>query len=147
MGIHHRICHVLGGALDLPHAETHTIVLPHVVAHFEPAIPDVMASLREALGGEGTRPSPGRLYDSRRRHAHRPRSLAAIGMREQDLEPMNTSSSAPALGGGEHPREVDETAIRTILTGALEGRAPLPPRTSPRHREHAAATPDAQPER
>ncbi len=123
-GLHHRICHILGGALDLPHAETHTIVLPHVVAHFEPAIPDVMASLREALAGEGDEAVSGRLYDLAA-GMHTPTSLAAIGMREQDLEPMIELVSAGA-GGGEHPREVDETAIRTILTGALEGTRPLP---------------------
>src|SRR3546814_10592471 len=31
MGLHHKLCHTLGGALNLPHAETHTIVLPHAI--------------------------------------------------------------------------------------------------------------------
>ena len=41
MGLHHKLCHTLGGAFDLPHAETHTIVLPHALAYNAPAIPDV----------------------------------------------------------------------------------------------------------
>ncbi|MET8331578.1 iron-containing alcohol dehydrogenase [Streptomyces sp. NPDC005181] len=31
-GLHHKICHALGGTFDLPHAGTHTAVLPHVLA-------------------------------------------------------------------------------------------------------------------
>ena len=33
MGLHHSLCHVLGGAFDLPHAETHAVILPHVVRY------------------------------------------------------------------------------------------------------------------
>jgi maleylacetate reductase len=35
--LHHKICHVLGGVYDLPHAETHAVVLPYVVAFNVPA--------------------------------------------------------------------------------------------------------------
>jgi alcohol dehydrogenase class IV len=49
-GLHHRICHVLGGAFDLPHAETHAVVLPHVLALFAPDVPDVEARLARAFG-------------------------------------------------------------------------------------------------
>ena len=33
MGLHHKLCHTLGGSFNLPHAETHTIVLPHALAY------------------------------------------------------------------------------------------------------------------
>ncbi|MDQ3261474.1 MAG: maleylacetate reductase, partial [Pseudomonadota bacterium] len=33
MALHHKLCHTLGGSFNLPHAETHTIVLPHAVAY------------------------------------------------------------------------------------------------------------------
>ena len=33
MGLHHKLCHVLGGSFGLPHAETHAVVLPHAVAY------------------------------------------------------------------------------------------------------------------
>ncbi|GAA1521373.1 maleylacetate reductase [Nocardioides humi] len=49
MGLHHKLCHVLGGMLDLPHAETHAIVLPHVAAYNLPAAPRADAALRRAL--------------------------------------------------------------------------------------------------
>ena len=32
MSVHHKLCHTLGGMLDLPHADTHAILLPHSVA-------------------------------------------------------------------------------------------------------------------
>lgn len=32
MSLHHKLCHTLGGTFNLSHAETHTIVQPHVHA-------------------------------------------------------------------------------------------------------------------
>ena len=52
MALHHKLCHVLGGAFDLPHAETHTIVLPHAVAYNASAAPDAMDRVARALGAE-----------------------------------------------------------------------------------------------
>ena len=49
-GLHHKICHVLGGRFDLPHAATHAIVLPYVVAFNAPAAPDAAARIAAALG-------------------------------------------------------------------------------------------------
>jgi maleylacetate reductase len=49
-GLHHKICHVLGGAYDLPHAQTHTAILPHVLAFNAPAAPQAAARIAEALG-------------------------------------------------------------------------------------------------
>lgn len=49
--IHHKLCHVLGGALDLPHAETHSVVLPYATAFVEASLPKyIQARLRSALG-------------------------------------------------------------------------------------------------
>ena len=33
MALHHKLCHTLGGTYNLPHAETHTVVLPHAAAY------------------------------------------------------------------------------------------------------------------
>ena len=38
-GLHHKLCHVLGGTFDLPHARTHAVVLPHVLAFNAPVRP------------------------------------------------------------------------------------------------------------
>ncbi|MGW6934603.1 maleylacetate reductase [Lentzea sp. NPDC054927] len=49
-GLHHKICHVLGGAYNLPHAATHTAVLPYVLAFNAPAAPEAARRITEALG-------------------------------------------------------------------------------------------------
>ncbi|MFS8097914.1 maleylacetate reductase [Lentzea alba] len=51
-GLHHKICHVLGGAYDLPHAQTHTAILPYVLAFNAPAAPDAAGRVASALGGD-----------------------------------------------------------------------------------------------
>ncbi|MGO6740798.1 iron-containing alcohol dehydrogenase, partial [Rhizobium ruizarguesonis] len=50
MALHHKLCHTLGGSFDLPHAETHTVVLPHALAYNAAAIPEVIEKLRDVLG-------------------------------------------------------------------------------------------------
>src|SRR5262249_22566332 len=49
MALHHKLCHILGGAFDLPHADTHAIVLPHAVAYNAVAVPDLLRPLAELL--------------------------------------------------------------------------------------------------
>ncbi len=52
MGLHHQLAHVLGGAFDLPHAELHTLLLPHVMAFTLPSAPAASARLSRAGGGD-----------------------------------------------------------------------------------------------
>jgi maleylacetate reductase len=49
MGLHHKLCPVLGGMLDLPHAHTHAVMLPHVAAFNLPAAPEAHAVVSRAL--------------------------------------------------------------------------------------------------
>src|SRR5438132_2407811 len=51
MGLHHKLCHTLGGSFDLPHAEVHTVILPHALAYNAAAAPEAMARIARALGG------------------------------------------------------------------------------------------------
>ena len=74
--LHHRLCHLLGGAYGLPHAETHTVLIPHVLAYNAPAVPGAMERLRRALGVEDP---AGELYDLAG-SLGAPRSLADIGL-------------------------------------------------------------------
>lgn len=48
-GLHHKICHVLGGMFDLPHAQTHAVVLPHVLAFNVPNAPEAERRIAEAF--------------------------------------------------------------------------------------------------
>ena len=50
-GLHHKLCHVLGGMFDLPHASTHAAVLPLVVRFHRYAAPGTMVALARAIGG------------------------------------------------------------------------------------------------
>jgi maleylacetate reductase len=72
-GVHRKICHVLGGAYDLPHADLHAIVLPHVIAVKERELPALMARVSAALGG----PSASLALHALVEHGPGPHSLAA----------------------------------------------------------------------
>src|SRR3954453_12583394 len=52
-GLHHKICHVLGGMYNLPHAQTHAVVLPHVLAFHAPAVPEAERRIAAAFGSTG----------------------------------------------------------------------------------------------
>src|SRR5215210_510061 len=117
-GLHHKICHVLGGAYNLPHAEMHTVVLPHAVAFNEPAIPDVMDRVSGALGAEGAAVG---LYDLAERIGAS-MALKDIGMKEGDLD---EAVSLVFEGAPEdNPRPVDELGVQAILEHAYVGRRP-----------------------
>ena len=68
-GLHHKICHVLGGAYNLPHAQTHAIVLPYVLAFNGPAAPDSRAQDRRRVRHQPGDRRPGRPAPRARRAA------------------------------------------------------------------------------
>src|SRR3546814_18509510 len=67
VALHHKLCHTLGGTFDMPHAQTHTAVLPHAIAYNAPETPDPLARASSALGGgdPATRPSERRSEERR----------------------------------------------------------------------------------
>ena len=81
MALHHKLCHTLGGTFDLPHAATHTIVLPHALAYNAPAIPDVMTQLRTVLGED-----PALALYEFAGALGAPRALKDLGMPEQGID-------------------------------------------------------------
>lgn len=116
MSLHHKLCHVLGGTFDLPHADVHTVVLPHVVAYNAPAAPAALAALRRVLGDDPA----GALWDLAARMGA-PTSLAAIGMREADLpEVVRQVMAAPYA----NPRPVTGEGVSALLTAAQAGTRP-----------------------
>ena len=70
MALHHKLCHTLGGTFDLPHSETHTIVLPHALAYNAPAVPKAVERVARALGVED---APAGIFELSRRSARRAR--------------------------------------------------------------------------
>ncbi|MGO4326093.1 maleylacetate reductase [Cupriavidus sp. 2TAF22] len=81
VALHHKLCHTLGGMLNLPHAETHAIILPHAVQYNAAAAPRVMARIASALGGDDAARGLHRLA----RRLQVPLALEQLGVRHADL--------------------------------------------------------------
>ncbi len=82
MALHHKLCHTLGGSFNLPHAETHTIVLPHALAYNAKEAPQAMQRIARALGGASAAQA---VYDLAKDNGA-PVALKDIGMKEADLD-------------------------------------------------------------
>ncbi|MET8080926.1 maleylacetate reductase [Streptomyces sp. NPDC005303] len=117
MGLHHKLCHALGGTYGLPHAETHTVVLPYALAYNAPEIPGALTVLKRALG---TDDPPHALWELAGRLGA-PRSLAELGLRETDL-----AEAAVQVAGQPYanPRPVTADGVRAVLEAAYQGRRP-----------------------
>jgi len=119
MALHHKLCHTLGGSFNLPHAETHAIVLPHAVAYNRAAAPEAMARVQRALAAGDAATA---LYDLAARLGA-PMALQQIGMRADDLErAADTATRSPYP----NPRPIERAAIRQLLEDAFHGRRPRP---------------------
>ncbi|HWI98303.1 MAG TPA: maleylacetate reductase [Burkholderiales bacterium] len=117
VALHHKLCHVLGG-FGLPHAETHSIVLPHAMRYNQDAAPEAMARIRKSLGGQEAAKG---LYELERQLGL-PMRLADIGMKEADLErAARLAVEAPYP----NPRKVEYAPVLALLRDAYEGRRPL----------------------
>lgn len=114
-GLHHKICHVLGGMFDLPHAHTHAVVLPHVLAFNAPSAPEaerrIAAAFDAATAVEG--------LAALRAEVGAPRALKDYGMPEEGI----TKAVAPimaALPAG-NPAPVSEENLTALLRASWEG--------------------------
>ena len=117
MALHHKLCHTLGGSFNLPHAETHTVVLPHAVAYNRAAAPEAMKLAAAALDAEDAARG---LY-ALARALGAPLALKNIGMRESDLDrAAEIATQSPYY----NPRPVEYGAIRKLLDDAYHGREP-----------------------
>jgi maleylacetate reductase len=117
MALHHKLCHTLGGAFNLPHAETHTVVLPHAAAFNLPAAPEASMRAARALG---TRAPAGALYDLARQLGA-PLALQDIGMAQDALE---QAASLATQNPYYNPRPVEYAAVLELLNDAYHGRRP-----------------------
>ncbi|WP_030897252.1 MULTISPECIES: maleylacetate reductase [unclassified Streptomyces] len=121
MGLHHKTCHVLGGTYGLPHAETHTVVLPYALAYNAPAAPQALTVLRRALDTEDV---PRALWDLVGRLGA-PRSLAELGLAQGDVTPAANQVAGEPYA---NPRPVTADGVRAVLLAAYEGGPPEPAR-------------------
>ncbi len=117
MAIHHKLAHVLGGSFDLPHAETHSVLLPYTAAYNRPLATDAMARAERALAAED---APQGLFNLMRQVSPTT-SLADLGLSLTDLDrAADLAMSDPYF----NPRPVTRTGVRSILEAAYQGTIP-----------------------
>lgn len=117
MALHHKLCHVLGGTFNLPHAETHTVILPHATAYNALGSPEAMKRVKRALTSQS---AAGGLYDLAQKLGA-PLSLKELGMAESDLD---HASEIAAANPYSNPTPIERGAIRRLLDDAYHGRRP-----------------------
>jgi maleylacetate reductase len=118
MGLHHKLCHVLGGTFAMPHASTHTVVLPHVMAYNRSAVPEVMRRIADVIGVPDAAAGVHDLVAT----LGGPTSLQELSFRRDDVQraaELATSQPYP------NPRAVTRGAIVELLGEALAGRRPV----------------------
>lgn len=117
MALHHKLCHTLGGSFNLPHAETHTIVLPHALAYNAKDAPQAMQRIARALGGVS---GPQAVFDLAKNNGA-PVALRDLGMKEADLD---KACDIALQNQYPNPRPLERVAIRQLLQDAFEGSRP-----------------------
>ncbi|MCK9909044.1 maleylacetate reductase [Microbacteriaceae bacterium K1510] len=119
MALHHKLCHVLGGSFDLPHAETHTVVLPHAFAFNATAAPEAEQVVRRTLGGtDGARA----LFDLAVA-LKAPTSLRSLGMPESGID---RAADLAVKNPYWNPCPLERQAIRDLIARAWAGEPPPP---------------------
>ncbi len=117
MALHHKLCHTLGGSFNLPHAEVHTVVLPHAIAFNAGAVPAAIERMSRAL--QSATPAAA-LYDLARGNGA-PYSLRELGMLQSDLDRAADIAVANPYW---NPRPIDRDAVRDLLQNAWDGTRP-----------------------
>jgi len=117
MGVHHKLCHTLGGSFGLPHAEVHTVILPHAAAYNRAAAGDAMARAARALGAED---AAGGLYDLAVAVGAKV-ALKDIGMAAEDLD---RAAELATQNPYDNPQPVTRDGVRALLQDAYDGVRP-----------------------
>jgi alcohol dehydrogenase class IV len=117
MALHHKLCHALGGAFGLPHAETHRCLLPHALAYNARCARSAMLGIARAIG----RPSAASgLYDLAR-ESGATMALRDIGLQEDQLD---RAVDIAMVSPYPNPRPLEREALRKLLTEAWAGERP-----------------------
>ena len=117
MGLHHKLCHTLGGSFGMPHAPTHTVVLPHAMAYNTPAAPAAMAQVAAALDVPD---AAGGVYDLVA-GAGGPLALRDLGLAHSDVPRAAEIASSASYP---NPRELTLDGLTGLLEAAWSGRRP-----------------------
>lgn len=116
MSLHHKLCHTLGGLLNLPHADTHAVLLPHTAAYNADVAAMQLHPAAELFGGS----IGGGLYDFAAK-LRAPSALSGLGVAEADLDRAADLAVANPYW---NPRTLDREGIRELLQRAWSGARP-----------------------
>jgi maleylacetate reductase len=117
MGLHHKLCHTLGGSFNLPHAEVHTVVLPHALAYNAASAPEAMQRIARALRSASAAAG---IFDLAQRQGA-PLALKDIGMPADGLD---RAADLAVQNQYPNPRPLERAAIRELLQHAYDGTRP-----------------------
>ncbi len=120
VNIQHKLCHLLGGGLGLPHASAHTVMLPHSTGYNREAVPEAMEAIGRALGTTAS-DAPGALFDLFERMGA-PTSLRELGLPEDALDRVADDCATDAYYS--NPRPIERAPVRALLDDAWHGRRP-----------------------
>lgn len=116
MALHHKLCHTLGGSFNLPHAETHTIVLPHALSYNAPAIPKQMEELASALPDSNGDAIHGLNVLLEKLNVKR--ALKDFGMKEEDVDKATDIAMSAQYP---NPRKLEKEQIREVIRRCWAG--------------------------
>jgi maleylacetate reductase len=108
--LQHKLAHVLGG-LGLPHAETHAIILPHVMRLNLEAAPQAKARLAQSLGSA----DPAAAIAAMLREFPIPQRLREVGY---DAAKSDFVAGEVEAGSIAAPRPVSAADVRALLAAA-----------------------------
>lgn len=120
VNVQHKLCHTIGGGFGLPHANVHTIILPHATSYNRDAAPEAMEVISDALG-DRTGDAPGALFDLLER-VGAPTALRDLGMPEDGIETVADQVATDSYYT--NPRPIERAGILALLEDAWHGRRP-----------------------
>ena len=118
MALHHKLCHTLGGSFDLPHAQTHAILLPHTIAYNARAVSDLLTPVSEIFGADNAGTAIYQFAQS----LDAPSALRELGLKKADLDQAVTIATKNPYW---NPQPIEKAALRSLLQAAWEGSAPI----------------------
>ena len=116
MSVHHKLCHVLGGTFNLPHADTHTIVLPHALAYNAPRVPEAMSKLARALDCNDAVQGLNELLAK----LDVKKGLKELGMPQEGID---KATELAVRNPYWNPRPIEREGIRELIRRAWAGEA------------------------
>lgn len=116
MGLHHGVCHVLGGSAGVPHGVANAIMLPHVLRFNAPAVAELLLPAAAAMGlPDPARDPAAAVAEMARRIAalaeqmDLPRRLRDAGVSEDDLPRLaRLAVENPTVQN--NPRQIESAA-------------------------------------